>query len=190
MTDQLHSNDVRDLWQSQPMEDRRMSLDELRDRSRRLERTIDRRNLREYIAGAVVLISFGYIAWKDQSLTVKVGAGLVMAAAVFITYHLHQHGAAQTMPAELALTSCVQFHRRELERQRDLLRSVWAWYLLPCVPGLIVMLAGVGVAAGDRWIRIGATAAAMLVGFLGVAELNRRVASRIQAKIDALERDR
>ncbi len=36
------------------------------------------------------------------------------------------------------------FHRAELERQRDLLRGVWTGHLLPFVPGLAVLLVGAG----------------------------------------------
>ena len=38
--------------------------------------------------------------------------------------------------------SCLEFHRSELVRQRDLLRSVWWWYLLPFVPGMLLIPVG------------------------------------------------
>ena len=70
-------------------------------------------------------------------------AGVVsVAAVIFIVYHLHRYGSARVMPAEMGLTNCLQFHRGELERQRDLLRSVWKWYLAPLVPGMTLVCLG------------------------------------------------
>jgi hypothetical protein len=93
------------------------------------------------------------------------------------------------MPVDLALTASAQFHRRQMERQRDLLRSVWTWYLLPMLPGLIVLQIGVALAHPDRVGR----AVAVVIGTLALSAviggLNRWGATRIQARIDALERD-
>jgi hypothetical protein len=37
----------------------------------------------------------------------------------------------------MGLTGCLRFHRAELERWRDLLRSVGVKYIAPLMPGLI-----------------------------------------------------
>jgi hypothetical protein len=42
---------------------------------------------------------------------------------LFVLCWLHQWGSAQAMPADLAVRDCVEFHRAEAVRQRDLLCS-------------------------------------------------------------------
>lgn len=189
MSDERVPAHVQTLWQDQPVEGGRMSLDELRYRSQRLTRIIGRRNTKEYAAGAVVIVMFGYMAFVLPLPIMRVGAAMSVAGAMFIIYHLHRHGTARAMPADLGLTSCLQFHRAELERQRDLLRGVWKWYLGPLIPGMILFYLGPLLAHPERaantlWMFAGTVAFFALIG-----EWNRRVAKRYQAGIDALERN-
>jgi hypothetical protein len=46
------------------------------------------------------------------------------------------------------VSTCIEFHRRTLERQRDALRGVGSWYLLPLVPGIAVIMIGTAV---NKW---------------------------------------
>jgi len=177
------------LWQDQPARGRVMSIDELRYRSRRLTRIVSRRSLREYVAGAMVVVACGYLAWTAPLPLVRAGAVLSIAGVIFIVYYLHRHGAARTMPEEMALTTCLQFHRGELERQRDLLRGVWKWYLAPLLPGLILFYLGPILAHPERAPRGLWLLALSLAFFVLIGELNRYAAKRLQARIDALERD-
>jgi Flp pilus assembly protein TadB len=166
-----------------------MSLDELRYRSRRLARIVSRRNLREYVAAAMVAVACGYLAWTTPLPLMRVGAVLSVLGVIFIVYYLHRHGAARAMPADMALTSCLQFHRRELERQRDLLRGVWKWYLAPLLPGLILFYVASILAHPEHASRGWWLLAGSLLFFVLIGELNRYVAKKIQARIDALERN-
>jgi hypothetical protein len=75
----------------------------------------------------------------------------------------------------------------QLERQRDLLRSVWSWYLLPFVPALLVLQIGLALAHPEKMSRI-VTFGVLLVAFMaGVYELNRRAAAGVQRRIDHLK---
>jgi len=111
-------------------------------------------------------------------------------------YQLHKKGAARTVPAEMAFRTCLDFHRQQLERQRDLLRGVWTWYLLPFVPGIAVFLIGL-----FRWtmtlphapaharviiITFALTAAACALVFFAIGKLNQWAAQKLQREIDAL----
>jgi hypothetical protein len=86
-----------------------------------------------------------------------------------------------------------------LEGQRDLLRDVWRWYLLPFVPGLVAMLVSFGMRDG-LWLtrEIAANpardglflllfAAVLIVLFFVVVGINKRFAKKLQADIDALQ---
>jgi hypothetical protein len=189
MSDERALGDVQSLWQSQPATGGAMTLDELRERSRRLTRSMSRRNLREYVAAILVIILCGYLALKVPLALMRVGFMLSLPAVILIVYHLHRHGAARAMPADMALTSCVAFHRRELERQRDLLSSVWKWYLLPLMPGLILVCLAPALARPETAWRALGLYVGIMVFFSWIVEANRAAAKRLQARIDALERE-
>lgn len=154
------------------------------------ERRIARRNVREYAGAVVVLLSFGAFAVFDRNLGVRAGSLLVMAAALYVVRHLRRHGSARPMPADLGTADCLSFHRAELIRQRDLLNSVWGWYLLPFVPGVALIVGARAVERPERPLLSLGVAATMLAFFAFVWWMNQRVARRIQRKIDALDKAR
>ena len=57
---QTLENPAQKLWQDQPVEGMKMSVEAVRLRAGKFERRIARRNLRESVASAVVIIAFGY----------------------------------------------------------------------------------------------------------------------------------
>jgi positive regulator of sigma E activity len=99
--------------------------------------------------------------------------------------------AAPAKVPEGGFDSCLDFHRRELVRQRDLLRSVWSWYLGPLVPGMVVFLFGSilqKVRQPTDWLKALPVAAFMAAGFWFTARLNRRAAGCLQRQIEELDR--
>jgi hypothetical protein len=194
MGDELSDSKVEALWQGQPTEPPHISPEDLRRKMDRFERRIYWRNVREYVAGAFVVAAFGYYEWRFPTVLMRIGSGLMILGTLYVMYELHRRASARTAPAELGMSTCLDFHRRELERQRDALRSVWTWYLLPFVPGMIVFLAGMA------WIVLKANPAVMLraligLGVMGIVvaavffavwKLNRWTANKLQSRIDAL----
>jgi hypothetical protein len=88
------------------------------------------------------------------------------------------------LPADLAFTASLGFHRRELVRQRDLLRSVWSWYLGPLIPGLVVFSVGI------MPHRVGAMVFCVsffLVVFGLIVWVNHRAAVRLDRQIAELD---
>ena len=187
MTDALDDGDLQALWQSQALTTNTISLEEIRGKAQRLERLVARRNLREYAAAAVEVPSFGWIMWLGPSSTIRAGAGMVILATVFIVYHLRLRGSASSLPADLGLKSALEFHRLELVRQRDLLRSVWWWYVLPMLPGMLVMQIGLALVHPERLTRIVLYCVVVVGVAAGIHWLNRRGAARIQERIDRLK---
>ena len=180
-------SDLHRLWVTQQTPEERMSTEDIRKRAHAVEVRIGRRNLREYLAGAVVVVAFSFVAWTDSSSAVRLGAGLVVAAAVYVMSRLRARGSVRPMPGGLGLVDCRAFYRSELLRQRDLLRGVWSWYLLPFVPGMLTILIGRAVQRPERRLFIAIAAAGVAAAFVAVGWLNGRVASRIQRRIDELE---
>jgi hypothetical protein len=189
-------DDVKNLWKNQQVEPAHISLDELQKKAKKLEKRVLWRNLREYAASVIVMVCFGYYLWQFPSTMVRVGCVLVISGALLMVCMLHKKGASRTVPAEMAFRSCLDFHRTELERQRDLLRGVWTWYLLPFVPGMAVFLLGL-----FRWtmklphapaharviiITFCLMAAVCAIVFFAIGKLNQWAACKLQREIDAL----
>ena len=188
---------LRRLWQTQSSESISMSAGQLRHAAQRLARTIFWRNLREYVGAAIVVVGYGYYFYHFHTLLLRLGSALTIGAAVWVAYQLHRNGSPAAMPAAMEAATCLEFHRTELVRQRDLLSTIWKWYLLPFVPGLAVFLLGLvqaalvkaGPGAHPARIALGfCMTAALCAGvFILVAKLNHWAAGKLQRRIDALE---
>ena len=103
--------------------------------AQQFERRIRQRNRREVLAGMLVILGFGAGLWRGPNLVARVGCALVMAGALFIIYRLRTRAVAGSIPLDAPRAHAVAAYRRELEVQRDLLRTVTSWYLLPFFPG-------------------------------------------------------
>lgn len=189
------------LWQQGSGEPPRFNPEDLRDRISRFERTIKRRNLREYVAAVPVMGVFAYYAWMFPTLLLRIGCVLVIAGTAYVVYQLHRRASARRVPADMGLRNCVDFQRSELIRQRDALKAVWSWYLLPFLPGMTVFLMGlfqftkeVTEAAGRPFHTAAAVAGYGLVSvcvaavFVVIWLLNHRAAKKLQMQIDDLDR--
>jgi len=197
MTNDNSTHELLNLWQSQEPQATSMSAKELRDASSKLEKRVFWRNSREYLGAAIVVASFGYYLYKFESALLRAGSALTIAGALFVVMYLYRKGAAETMAAGQQSNSCMEFYRMELVRQRDLLLSVWKWYLMPFVPGLGLFLLGMlqmvlrqpaahlhyGVVA--LWFGFSFAFCAGI--FAGVEWLNRKAAKALQKEIDALD---
>jgi hypothetical protein len=90
------------------------------------------------------------------------------------------------------LSSWIEFRRRELVRQRDLLRGVWRWYLGPLVPGMVVVLSVVFAHAShvrNKPVMLMLLVYMCVCGavFVGIGRLNERGAQKLQRQVDELD---
>jgi len=190
MPDTLPPDDLQQMWQTQPVEVTTMSIDEIRRKAGRFEHRIWWRNAREYAAMVLVMVCFGYYLYKFPHPAERAGSMLVIAGTLYIGWQLHKRASVRSAPVETGFTTCLEFHVRELERQRDALNSLWRWYLGPMIPGLVVFVAALTVSgrAPERqqpalialWLAIFAAS------FWGVWKMNQRAARKLQRRIDEL----
>jgi hypothetical protein len=82
----------------------------------------------------------------------------------------------------------LEFYRRELEKQRDLLQDIWKWYLGPLIPGMALLVIGAILNAPPerRWFP-SAYALFCVALFWGIGQLNFRAARRINQQIEELK---
>ena len=187
MTSYLPDDDLTSLWKTQT-EERPIMLSEIRSKATRFERQIRWRNLLEYGAAVIVVAAFVRLLWIASHGLVRAGAALVVLATVYVVYRIHRDASVTSMPERMALTTCLDFHRGQLVRHRDLLRSTWMWYLLPFVPGLLVLQIGRAAADPSRTSQVAMSGMISVLVFLGIGWLNQRAARKLDREIAALER--
>jgi hypothetical protein len=163
-----------------------MSVEEIRVRAGKFQKKVFWRNAREYVAALVVVLFFGFQFLLTSDTLARVACALIIAGTLYVMWHLHQRGASRGVPAEMGLASGLEFHRRELERQRDLLRSVWSWYLAPMIPGFAVLMVARARLNPGHLLPIGLTLGLFALVFAFTGWLNHRAARRLQSRIDGL----
>jgi hypothetical protein len=190
MPDNEMQSDLRAQWQSQPGEGGKMSAEDIRVEVQRVHHRIRRRILREYVSsGITMLILLLELRFIPFPLPIRVAFVMFIAGVLVFIYQLRQRDSSRARPENLG-EPCLAFLRRELERERDALRSVWWWgILLPFGPGALVVI--VSVAFVSPFVPFGLTIALMMTAvfatlFIGVAKLNQQAAGRVQRKIDEL----
>jgi len=182
---------LRELWQGQKTEGVRMSVAEVQASAGKFQRRIKGRNAREYAAAAAVVLFFGFEFWQAGDLLARIGFALLIAGICYLAWQLHARGSWSPLPRDAGLSSYVEYKRRELERQRDALSSVWRWYLGPLVPGLVVLMLAFGRANPGHlqhmWLFVAIYAAVVAALFVGIGKLNSAAARKLQKEIDELD---
>ncbi len=183
---QTLENPAQKLWQDQPVEGMKMSVEAVRLRAGKFERRIARRNLRESVASAVVIIAFGYFFVTAPNILLRITWGLFIAGMIWLTVQLRRKGSPRTMPEDLGAATSVSFFRSELERQRDLLKNVWPSHLGPLVPGYVALNLAWAFAPPrpTSWMTILVLDLFFVAIFFGVWKLNQRAARCLQRSID------
>lgn len=187
----MNDDDLQQLWQAQPAP-AVSTFDEqdLARRARAFQRNVRIRNAVETVAAVLVVCCFGFYLWAFPQPLMRLGSALTIAATCFVTWQLHRRAASRPPAADASLPSRA-FHRAQLVRQRDALRSVWLWYVAPFVPGMVLFRWGVEAQLGAaapfaRGLGANLGIAAVLVL---VAAVNLLAARRLQKQIDQLDHE-
>lgn len=182
--------DPKQAWQTSIEPDGAPALADVRIAADRFYRKVRRRNLVEYVACVLLMAAFSRNLIMLPHILQKLGSGLVVAATVYVAWQLHHRGSALP-PDQAGEMPLYAFVRAQLSRQRDALRSVFWWYILPFLPGLALLLIGNGqdpataaqVPIWQRWVAL----AVMGAVFAGVWWINQLGARRLQRRIDEID---
>ena len=117
----------------------------------------------------------------------RIGAVLSVVGAIFIVYYLHRHGAAGRCPRTWRDELFVVSPRRA--SASGICCEACGSVLAPLLPGLILFYLASILAHPEHTSRGLWLLAGSLVFFVLIGELNRYAAKKIQARIDALERN-
>lgn len=171
-----------------------MSVEEVRVRAGRIHSIVSRRNFREYLVGAILIVFFAVMTLVVPYPLSKIGCAMIAAGIAFVMWRLHGSARAGTVSEAAATGNWAQFYRDELVRQRDALRGVWRWYLGPLIPGMVVYWLSIGVRSIGtssgvfEWIVAVAGLAATVFVFMRIAAANEQAAKGLQAEIELLDR--
>ncbi|MER8523138.1 hypothetical protein NKH56_27875 [Mesorhizobium sp. M1076] len=111
--------------------------------------------------------------------------GFVALALGMVIVGLHIFRKSTRTDADTA-ASGIDYLKRRLEHQRDLLRSAWLWYVGPMVPGFLLIYLGYWMADPGRPIFAFVAGGLTFVFLVLVVVLNRRAARGIEAEIRGL----
>ena len=178
---------VTEIWQGQPVEGIKMSVDEVRKRSAKFESKIKWRNVREYAGGAIAAGFFVSFIVNSHDLFFQLACGLTIAGLAYMAYQLHRRTSPRSMPSDLGAVSSLQFHRAELERQMDFLKHIWRWYLGPLVPGLVAFSLATMTGDHHRLLRFVLVNSLFVLCLVLVWRLNVYAERCLQARIDELQ---
>ena len=182
-------NPVQKLWQDQPVEGIKMSVDEIRRRAGKFERRIRWRNRREQVGCVIVSGLFIYFLFDTNNVLFRIAYGLFVAAMVWVAVQLQRKGSVKSLPADMEAASSLLFFRRELERQRDAIRNVWPWYLAPMVPGYLMLTVAYAISFPRpvRWLGVVAFDVFVVFMFIVIWKMNLKAARCLQRSIDELK---
>jgi hypothetical protein len=188
MMNESSKNRMQDIWQCQPLEGIKMSAEEIRNRATKFEKKVYWRNVRENTAGAIAIVWLGFYFAGEHRMLDRSAFALLIAGMVYVMYQLHRQGAARNMPASMAARPSLGFYREELKRQRNLVSSVWSWYLGPFVPGLVLSaVASLAKSMQLHHVAVVVFWYALIAAFFVFAwRLNVRAARCLQRMIDQL----
>lgn len=164
-----------------------IATDEVGRREARLATRVRRRNAIEYVAAAVVGAIFlgfasGLLPLEDGTagLVARIGSGVLVAGIIVVAMQLHWRGGAVAVRQR---EPSIGHYIGELRRQRDALRTMWMWYVLPLAPGFVLFYYGLGLAqAMDMTVVVIQAIATATVLWL-VVRANRQAADCMEDEI-------
>ncbi|SFV09444.1 hypothetical protein [Pseudoduganella namucuonensis] len=185
----MNDQDPKQLWKTQPAATAPLTEEELKKRASGFQRGIRLRNLIEVLAAVFVVYCFGRYIWTYPQPLIQLGSALIILATFVVIHQLYRRTSGGPPPSADAALPSRDFHRAQLVRQRDALRSVWLWYIAPFVPGMALFRWGV-----ETSLDASAPFARGLGANLGIAGvllsiflINLYSARRLQREIDQLD---
>ena len=133
-------NDVKNVWQNQARELQNVSLNQLREQLRHLHRKIRLQTAFRTGAGLIILDFFVRRFLSARDLIERIGWGLPIVGSLCLVvpliYENHKMMRSGNLSFTAGLTTCLNFYRQTLERQRIIGRR-WLFGL-----GTMLVLAG------------------------------------------------
>jgi hypothetical protein len=185
MRDDSPENDPRTIWQNQPTEPSVMTLEKIRQKVQQL-RAKTRRQLLGNSAAPLIVIALCGFAIKQFSPLQPLFA-LPVAWSLAGLYCLNRGMWSAAMPGDAALSTGLEFYRREIERRRYLLRRALLWSFGPILLTIGMFILALVQMAGRRIFPNALPFLSLVVVWLaGYFVIRMREQRGLQREIDAL----
>ncbi|CUI02789.1 hypothetical protein [Massilia antarctica] len=181
----MNDDDLKSVWQSQADMGATYACERLERDSVDFRRKIVLRNVQENVAALLVALIFGFYAWVLPEPLMRIGSGLMVLGSLLVLYHLRRRASIRHLPPEALALPYMRYLREELVRQRDAVRDVWLWHILPVVPGMFVFFWG--MAQPDPMDFPWRITSVVIVPCIVVAAMNVKAARALQRQIDQLD---
>ena len=155
----------------------------------RLFERMSRRGIRIEACTGVALAGFFIMPLVSApNWAMRIGWALGSAYALYVAVVVWKHQ-RPPMPESLEFGAALAHYRGELERRHRIIQTLWRWYMMPMVPGMLLILVGASIEASKRgrplWPALIFIA---LMAVLGVAIhlSSQGWARKLRLRIDAL----
>jgi len=193
MTSDNSTRSVCDLWQNQPAGDFQISTELLRNKSKRLKRTLLVRDSTAWLVCLFEIAWFSYIFAVVPQLVAKIGSVMIMVGMAYMTGQIwldqrNRRNSRARAEASGNINS-LEFLRAELVRQREFHRGIWFWSRAVLLfAGMLVFGIGAMVVFSGTDKLVGFAVTAVTVILLPVAVwLNRKRSRQYQREIDQID---
>ena len=189
MRDNFHGDDPSEIWQNQLAETSPMSLILIRQKARELQTKKRREIFGNIAAGAIVLAvsAWGMMLAHDSALRLIFALAIVWALAG--QFFLHHGMRSDTLPGDAALSTGLEFCRRELQRRRSHSRRALQWGFAPValsIGALILAMSGIAKNRGVPLQRMMPFCVLVVVWIIALFVLRLRSQRELQREIDEL----
>jgi hypothetical protein len=183
------ANDPRKIWQDQPKETSTVTLKMIRMKVRDL-RAKNRRQLWGSWAGplAVGVSAIGLKMVHGLFPVLEVAFVFALVWSLAGVYFLNRGMRSEAMPGDAALSTGLEFYRREVERQRALYGRVLLWSFGPTVLAIALIILFLAIVGGGKISPNGLPFLILVVVWIGSYFVIRtRQRQGLQREIDDLK---
>ena len=191
MPGEFPMNDPQKIWQDQPTEAIKMSLEEIRRKAHRLQTKARLAALAWIVMGLAICVLFARSSAKAHAAVERIGWGMLSLWGLYGAYQAYKWIWTGTLAADATLSTSLDFYRRELERRHDYARHIWRRSgLTLCFGGLALVIIPelIGVLRSPRLllnaVPFFVLLAIWLVVFFSLRKRNQR---QLQREIDELK---
>jgi hypothetical protein len=116
----------------------------------RLFERMSRRGIRIEACTGIALAGFFIMPLVSApNWALRIGWALTSAYGLYVAVVVWKHQ-TPPMPESLEFGAALAHYRGELERRHRIIRTLWRWYMMPMVPGMLLILLGASIEASKR----------------------------------------
>jgi hypothetical protein len=180
-------DDPRKIWQSQPKEPTEMTLKMIRWKVQELHAKTRKQLVGSLVMPIVIIGLYGYATKQFNYPVVQWLFALAIVWSLAGVYFLNRGMWSAAMPGDAALSTGLEFYRREVERRCDLFRRVLWCSFLPIVLFIGTFILAVAKSGGSKTLPKAMPFITLVVVWIGaVFVLRMREQHELRREIDEL----